>query len=99
MFTIKKNLLAEEREGQEEEQGALLQDGTNLGKLIITCKSTTIVTHSYIQIGTRRLSPVDVQAFVQETGPLVPISTDPLELFSLFFTPDIVSNIVSETNR
>ena len=36
--------------------------------------------------------------FVGETGPAVPISSDPMELFSLFFDDKVVSHIVTETN-
>ena len=33
------------------------------------------------------------------TGPLVPTSSNPLEMFSQFFTEDILVGIVQETNR
>ena len=46
-----------------------------------------------------KVSPVDVRPFVQPTGPAVRLSADPAELFSLFFTPDIIHSIVEETNR
>ena len=45
------------------------------------------------------MSPVDVRPFIQPTGPAVPLSADPAELFSLFFTRDIIHSIVQETNR
>ena len=40
-----------------------------------------------------------VQLFVQPTGLAVQTSGEPGDLFSLFFTPDIIRNIVQETNR
>ena len=42
---------------------------------------------------------IDVQPFCQPVGPAQPLSPDPAELFRLFFTDDIVHNIVVETNR
>lgn len=46
----------------------------------------------------RDLTSVTVAPFVGETGPAVPISSDPMELFSLFFDDEVVSHIVTETN-
>ena len=40
-----------------------------------------------------------VQPFIQPTGLAVETSADPANMFSLFFTPDIISKIVEETNR
>ena len=45
------------------------------------------------------LTPVTVQPFVQPTGLAVQTSGEPGDLFSLFFTPDVIRNIVQETNR
>ena len=42
---------------------------------------------------------IDVQPFSQPVGPAQPISSDPAELFRLFFTDDIVHNIVVEMIR
>ena len=42
---------------------------------------------------------MDVRPFTQPTGLNVDVSSDPCDLFSLFFTPEIVCNIVDETNR
>ena len=44
-------------------------------------------------------TPIDVQPFCHPVGPAQAISPDPAELFRLFFTDDIVHNIVAETNR
>ena len=43
--------------------------------------------------------PINVQPFCQPVGPAQQLSTDPAELFSLFFTTEIVHTIVEETNR
>ena len=45
------------------------------------------------------LTPVVVQPFLQPTGLAVQTSGDPVDMFSLFFTPDIIRKIVEETNR
>ena len=45
------------------------------------------------------LTPVVVEPFLQPTGLAVEMSGDPADMFSLFFTPDIISEIVEETNR
>ena len=37
--------------------------------------------------------------FVGATGPSVPISRNPIDLFSLFFDDDVIGTIVRETNR
>ena len=37
--------------------------------------------------------------FVGATGPSVPISSNPIELFSLFFDDDVIGTIVRETDR
>ena len=44
-------------------------------------------------------SEVAVEPFIQTTGPTVPISSDPTEVFLQFFTPDLIEHIVAETNR
>ena len=44
------------------------------------------------------LTPVDVAPFTQPVGPTVPISTSPVEVFTLFFTDDIVTHIVEQSN-
>ena len=43
------------------------------------------------------LSPVSVAPFTQQVGPTVPISSDPVEVFELFFTPDILALIIDQT--
>ena len=74
-------------------------EGTTLGKslsMFLTCTTVRVIFYTDWD---SQASVVDVQPFVQPTGPAVPISQDPLELFSLFFTPDIIQSIVAETNR
>ena len=44
-------------------------------------------------------SPVTVEPFRGSPGPTGPISDDPLELFSAFFTEELLEAIVHETNR
>ena len=44
-------------------------------------------------------SPVTVERFRGSPGPTGPISDDPLELFSTFFTEELLEAIVHETNR
>ena len=53
----------------------------------------------YITVWNNSGSSIDVEPFCQPAGPAQPISTDPAELFRLFFTDEIVHNIVCETNR
>ena len=40
-----------------------------------------------------------MQTFSESRGPTQPVSCNPSELFSLYFTPDLVHTIVTETNR
>ncbi len=42
---------------------------------------------------------ISVESCTVPVGPLVPSSRDPLDMLSHFFTHDILSLIVSETNR
>ena len=44
-------------------------------------------------------SDVIVQPFTMEVGPTFPMSADPMEVFSHFFTPQLIDLIVQETNR
>ena len=44
-------------------------------------------------------SPVTVEPCTVPCGPTIPVSRDPLEMFSYFFTDDLLSHIVRETNR
>ena len=44
-------------------------------------------------------SHISVESCTVPVGPLVPTSRDPLEMFSHFFSEDILSLIVRETNR
>lgn len=45
------------------------------------------------------LTSIDVHPFSECHGPKEYIRSDPAELFNLFFTQDIISSIVLETNR
>ena len=47
----------------------------------------------------RDCTSVTVAPFVGETGPAVPISSNPMELFSMFFDKEVVSHIITETYR
>ncbi len=40
-----------------------------------------------------------MQAFTQETGPTVQVGANPTELFLSMFTPELIDDIVQETNR
>lgn len=44
-------------------------------------------------------TPVTVEPFQGSPGPTHPISNDPLEMFSCFFSNELMEQIVSETNR
>ena len=44
------------------------------------------------------LTPVDIAPFTQEVGPTVSISLSPLDVFGLFFTDDICSHILHQSN-
>ena len=44
-------------------------------------------------------SQVHVNPFVEPVGPTVPVSRDPLEMFSVFFDSEVLDLIVQETNR
>ena len=44
-------------------------------------------------------SPITVESFTGTSGPAVSISSDPMELFSLYFGDSIIDAIVRETNR
>lgn len=44
-------------------------------------------------------SPITVESFTGTSGPAVSISSDPMELFSLFFDDNVIALIVRETNR
>ena len=44
-------------------------------------------------------SAVHVEPFVEPVGPTVPVSRDPLEMFSYFFDSEVFDLIVRETNR
>ena len=46
----------------------------------------------------RTLSPIDIAPFVQPVGPTVPIPQSPVEVFNLFFTDEICTLIVEQTN-
>ena len=45
------------------------------------------------------LTAVTVNDFTSQSGPTVPISDCPLEVFKLFFNKDLQEKIVKETNR
>ena len=44
-------------------------------------------------------SVVDVQTCQEPVGPTVPVSTNPLEMFTIFFDAEVLDLIVRETNR
>ena len=43
--------------------------------------------------------PVTIEQFTSSTGPTVDIPESPLDVFELFFSDDIMTDIVKETNR
>ena len=45
------------------------------------------------------LNPVTIKPFRSPVGPTIPISASPLEVFQLFFSEDLMENIVRECNR
>ena len=45
------------------------------------------------------LSPVTIKPFTSSVGPTVPISASPVDVFQLFFSADLMENIVRESNR
>lgn len=58
------------------------------------------VVHNYLHTGwTMTPSPVNVAPCSAPVGPTVPISRDPLEMFSHYFDNDIIDLVVRETNR
>lgn len=46
-----------------------------------------------------KFKPVTVQAYTESPGHKVPISTSPLEIFSLFFTSSLLQFLVLQTNQ
>lgn len=44
-------------------------------------------------------TPITVSNFTSEYGPTVPITNDPLSLFSLYYSEEIVDEIVEQTNK
>ena len=48
---------------------------------------------------TEWLTPVLIKQFTSRTGPTVDIPESPLEVFELFFSDDLLDNIVEESNR
>ena len=44
-------------------------------------------------------SPISVEPCTVPCGPLVPVTHEPLEMFSHFFTDNLLAVIVEETNR
>lgn len=56
--------------------------------------------HSFVILGwTMTPSPISVQPCNVPCRPLVPVTHDSLEMFSHFFTDNLLSTIVEETNR
>ena len=45
------------------------------------------------------LHPVTINPFTSPVGPTVPISASPLDVFTLFFSSDLMEKITNETNR
>ncbi len=44
-------------------------------------------------------SPVDVQPFTEAVRPTITVGGDPVDTFLSLFTPALIDNIVTETNR
>ena len=60
-------------------------------------------SHSSVAVGasgswSSLLSPIDIAPFVQDVGPTVHIPQAEVEVFNLFFTGEICSYIVEQTN-
>ena len=47
----------------------------------------------------KKLKPVQIPPFTTPVGPLVPIPDTPVAIFELFFTPNILDEIVTQSNR
>ena len=50
-------------------------------------------------VWSRSETPITIPQFTQPIGPSVPLSNQPEEVFGLYFTDEIVGEIVKETNR
>ena len=48
---------------------------------------------------TQNLTPLHISPFSFLAGPTVDIPNDPLSMFNMFFTPEILQDITAETNR
>ena len=64
-----------------------------------------VTTHQYTHMPTNTdnctswsssLNPVTIKAFTSPVGPTVPISASPVDVFQLFFSADLMENIVRE---
>ena len=58
-----------------------------------------MLLNSHFSGWTTTPSEVHVQPCLQPVGPTIPVSLDPLEMFSHFFDEVVISLIVRETNR
>ena len=47
----------------------------------------------------KKLKPVRIPPFITPVGPLVPIPDTPVAIFEMFFTPNILDEIVTQSNR
>ena len=45
------------------------------------------------------MTDIVVELFERDTGPTIPVSPDPTDMFLRFFTPDLIRHIAAETNR
>ena len=68
----------------------------------VAAQDSTHIHYMYVPFTTVWSStptPICVEPFSGISGPAVQLSSDPMELFSLFFGDDIIDLIVRETNR
>ena len=58
-----------------------------------------LCVNSYILGWTLTPSPVHVEPCTEPVGPTIPVSQDPLKMFSHFFDDEVMNLIVQESNR
>ena len=71
----------------------------SMGKIYCAHYLYTITIINILTVWSSSQTPVATTQFSQPVGPTQPLSNDPSELFRLFFTDEIVGQIVCETNR
>ena len=91
----------QERRGRGSGQGRRGRHGAGrrVGRQMARCRQSQTPAEDEKWLSTLSEIPIPIEEFNRDTGPTIPVSSKPSDVFSSFFTGQLIDHIVTESNR